>query len=306
MTNFADRLIEAITEKGNPCIIGLDPRLELVPKIFFADSEDKTQNEIVEDVLFDFNSCIIDEIKGLVPAVKLQSAFYEQYGVPGIWAMKRSIRYAKQAGLIVVVDAKRNDIGSTAEAYANAYIGKTKIFEGDEAAFGADAMTVSPFLGADSLAPFVEAAKKYGTGIFVLVKNSNPGSGDFQDLTTADGEKVYTKIARMVDTLGQDLVGESGYSSIGAVVGATYPEEAAALRKIMPQALFLVPGYGAQGGTAHDTLPAFNEDKRGAIVHSARNIIFGQINQNVSREEYGHSVRENTEKMIADITGALK
>ncbi len=307
MENFADRLIAAIREKGNPCIIGLDPRFDLIPKSFFDDVEDKSTSEILEDVLLDFNSSIIDEVKDLVPAVKLQSAFYEQYGVPGIWAMKRSIAYAKQAGLLVVVDAKRNDIGSTAEAYANAYIGKTKILETEEAVFGADCITVSPFLGRDSLTPFIEACKKYGTGIFILVKTSNPGSRDLQNLALAEsGMTLYEHIALLVDELGRDLVGKHGYSSIGAVVGATHPEQAAALRKLMPKTMFLVPGYGAQGGTSEDTLPCFNEDKLGAIVHSARAITFAHTDINISREEYLTLVRENTEKMIADITGVLK
>lgn len=307
MQNFADRLIEAIKAKGNPCIIGLDPRFELIPHSFFNDVEDKTKNEIIEDVLFDFNACIIDEIKDLVPGVKLQSAFYEQYGVPGMWAFKRSITYAKEAGLLVVIDAKRNDIGSTAEAYANAFIGRSRILDTEDAIFDGDAVTVSPFLGRDSVTPFVEAAKKYGKGIFVLVKTSNPGSGDLQDLVVPpNNEPLYKNLARMVDELGKDVIGESGYSSIGAVVGATYPAQAAELRAIMPKAIFLVPGYGAQGGTAEDTVPCFNSDKLGAIVNSSRAITFTHSDLKISRDDYGGLVRSNTEKMIADITGVLK
>lgn len=307
MQNFADRLIEAIKAKGNPCIIGLDPRFELIPHSFFNDVEDKTKNEIIEDVLFDFNACTIDEIKDLVPGVKLQSAFYEQYGVPGMWAFKRSITYAKEAGLLVVIDAKRNDIGSTAEAYANAFIGRSRILDTEDAIFDGDAVTVSPFLGRDSVTPFVEAAKKYGKGIFVLVKTSNPGSGDLQDLVVPpNNEPLYKNLARMVDELGKDVIGESGYSSIGAVVGATYPAQAAELRAIMPKAIFLVPGYGAQGGTAEDTVPCFNSDKLGAIVNSSRAITFTHSDLKISRDDYGGLVRSNTEKMIADITGVLK
>ena len=306
MQNFADTLIDAIQQKGNPCIIGLDPRLELLPKAFFEESEDKTKNEIIEDALFDWASCIIDEIKDLVPAVKLQSAFYEQYGVPGMWAFGRIIRYAKEAGLIVCVDGKRNDIGSTAEAYANSALGRTKILEDEDRIFDADCMTVSPYLGRDSLTPFVEACKKYGKGIFILVKTSNPGSGDLQDIKDENGETIYTKVAKMVDELGADLIGKHGYSSIGAVVGATYPEEAAALRKIMPKAFFLVPGYGIQGGTAADAKPCFNADNLGALIHSARGITFSNDNQNATRDEYAGNIRENVEKMIRDVTGVLK
>ncbi len=306
MQNFADTLIEAIQKKGNPCIIGLDPRLELIPTSFFPEDTDRTKNETIEDTLFDWASCIIDEIKDLVPAIKLQSAFYEQYGVPGMWAFGRIIRYAKEAGLIVCVDGKRNDIGSTAEAYANSAIGRTTILESDERIFDADCMTVSPYLGRDSLAPFVEACRKYGKGIFILVKTSNPGSGDLQDIQDASGETIYTKVAKMVDELGADLVGTHGYSSIGAVVGATYPAEAAALRKIMPKAFFLVPGYGIQGGTAADVKPAFNADNLGALIHSARGITFANDNQNATRDEYAGNVRDNVEKMIRDVTGVLK
>ncbi len=306
MQNFADKLIEAIKEKGNPCIIGLDPRMELIPQAFFSESEDKTKNELIEDSIFEWAECIIDKIKDLVPAVKFQSAFYEQYGVPGMWAMKRAISYAKSAGLLVVVDAKRNDIGSTAEAYANAFIGRTKIIDTEDPIFDADCVTVSPFLGRDSLIPFVDACKKYGKGIFILVKTSNPGSGDFQDIKNEQGEPLYTVLAKIVAELGNDLVGTHGYSSVGAVVGATHPEEAQILRTMMPKAFFLVPGYGAQGGTASDTLPCFNADHMGALVHSARNITFTHADQNISKNEYGYFVRENVEKMVADVTAVLK
>lgn len=301
MQNFADLLIDAITKKGNPCMVGLDPRLELLPKAFFTETEDKTKNETIEDVLFDWCSAIIDEVKDLVPAVKFQSAFYEQYGVPGMWALARSVRYAKEAGLVVCMDAKRGDIGSTAEAYANAFLGRTKILETEDRIFDADCLTINPYLGRDSILPFVETCKKYGKGLFILVKTSNPGSGDMQDLKTEDGELVYEKIAKMVDELGADLVGKNGYSSIGAVVGATYPEQAAKLRKLMPKAFFLVPGYGAQGGSAEDTKPCFNADRLGAIVNSSRGVTFTHENLEISREDYLEMVRSNTEKMVADL-----
>lgn len=303
MQNFADRLIEAIKEKGNPCIIGLDPRLELIPKDFFpAEGADLSRDEIVEDTIFAFNEAIIDAIKDLVPAVKLQSAFYEQYGLSGIWAFERTIKYAKESGLIVVADAKRNDIGSTAQAYANAYLGKANILGEDASIFNADALTVSPYLGRDSLQPFVDVCKKYGKGIFVLVKNSNPSSADFQDVILKEtNEPLYNSVAKMVNEFANDTTGESGYSSIGAVVGATFPEQASSLRKLMPKAIILVPGYGAQGGTAKDTLPSFNGDGLGALVHSARSITFSSDDLSMSKKEYTSIVRENTQKMIADI-----
>lgn len=301
MQNFADRLIGAIKQKGNPCVIGLDPRLELFPKALFYDTDDLTPDEKIEDSLFDWGSTVIDAISDIVPAIKIQSAFFEQYGVPGIWAMKRLISYAKDQGLLVILDAKRNDIGSTAEAYANAYIGKTKIFEEEKATFGADALTVSPFLGKDTLLPFVNVCKKNGTGIFVLVKTSNAGSGDFQDVKNSDGVAMCETFAKIVDEIGKDTIGENGYSSIGAVVGATYPEEAKKLRALMPKSIILVPGYGAQGGSASDTLPCFNNDKLGAIINSSRGITFNGDVTEMSREEYGNAIRANTEKMIADL-----
>lgn len=308
MQNFADRLIEAIKEKGNPCIIGLDPRLELIPKDFFpAEGADLSRDEIVEDTIFAFNEAIIDAVKDLVPAVKLQSAFYEQYGLSGIWAFERTIKYAKESGLIVVADAKRNDIGSTAQAYANAYLGKANILGEDASIFNADALTVSPYLGRDSLQPFVDVCKKFGKGIFVLVKNSNPSSADFQDAILKEtNEPLYNSVAKMVNEFAKDTTGDSGYSSIGAVVGATFPEQASSLRKLMPKAIILVPGYGAQGGTAKDTLPSFNSDGLGALVHSARSITFSSDDLSMSKKEYASIVRENTQKMIADISGALK
>ena len=307
MQNFADRLNEAIKQKGNPCIVGLDPRFELIPKSFFpAEGEDKTKNETIEDTIFEFNEAIIDAIKDLVPAVKLQSAFYEQYGVPGLWAFNRTITYAKEAGLIVVADAKRNDIDSTAQAYANAFIGRSNILGEESRIFDADAVTVSPYLGRDSLLPFVETCKKYGKGLFVLVKTSNPGSGDFQNLISAEtNEPMYMRVAKMVDEFSKGTTGECGYSSIGAVVGATYPGEAAILRKAMPKALFLVPGYGRQGGTAEGTLPCFNDDKLGALVHAARSITFSHEDLSMSRKEYASIVRENTQEMIKEVNGAL-
>ena len=308
MQNFADRLIAAIKEKGNPCIIGLDPRLELIPKSFFPDeSADLTRDETIEDTIFAFNETIIDAVKNLVPAVKLQSAFYEQYGVPGMWAFERSIKYAKDAGLIVVVDAKRNDIGSTAQAYANAFLGRTLILEEESPIFNADALTVSPYMGRDSLQPFVDVCKKFGKGLFVLVKTSNTGSGDFQDITVKEtGEPLYNSVAKMVDEFAEGTTGESGYSSIGAVVGATFPAEAEKLRRRMPKAIILVPGYGAQGGTAADTIPSFNTDKLGALVHAARSITFSYDDLEVSKKSYASIVRENTEKMIADVSAALE
>ncbi len=286
MNNFADRLLNSIKKKGNPCIIGLDPRLEKIPLCFSGDAENK---------IFEFNKTIIDSIKDLVPAIKIQIAFYEVHGVSGIRAFENTIKYAKAAGLLVVVDAKRNDIGSTAKAYAETYLGKT---------FDADAVTVSPYMGADSMMPFVEACKKYGKGIFILTKTSNSGSGDIQD-KISNGESISESVAKIINELGKDLIGENGYSSVGAVVGATYPEQAVTLRKLMPHSIILVPGYGAQGGTASDTKPCFNEDTLGAIVHSSRGIIHSYTDINISKGDFIKLVTENTKNMISDINRVL-
>lgn len=292
MKNFADRLISAIEKKGNPCMVGLDPRIEQIPD--FLPSSD------IEQTITNFNTLIIDTIKDIIPVVKPQIAFYEQYGIAGMKAFANTIKIAKDAGLIVVADVKRNDISSTAEAYANAFLK-----EGSE--FEVDCITVSPFLGRDSLIPFVESCKKHGKGLFILVKTSNPGSGDFQDVILKDtNEPMYVTLAKMVDDLGKDVIGGKGYSSIGAVVGATFPEQAEVLRKLMPKSIFLVPGYGSQGGTGEDTILCFNADKFGAVINASRSITFAHKDKSISREDFTTLIRTNTESMIADVTSALK
>ena len=223
---------------------------------------------------------MIDAVADLVPAVKPQLAFFEQYGVVGMQAFENTVLAAKQRGLLVIADGKRNDISSTAEAYANAYPWESE-------AFDCDALTVTPYLGRDSLTPFVEACKKHGKGLFVVLKTSNPGSGDFQDqrLETT-GRPLYESIASALHELGEDLVGESGYSSIGAVIGATFPEEGRRLRELMPRALILVPGYGAQGGSAKNAADCFNDDGLGAIVSSSRGITYAFGDPDISRDAF--------------------
>ncbi len=301
MKNFADRLIEAIKEKGNPCMVGLDPRIEQFPHFIFSIlPEGLSEDEKVEQVLIAFNTLIIETIKDIIPTVKIQSAFYEQYGIAGMKALQATIKIVKNAGLVVVVDAKRNDIGSTAEAYANTFLPIGAPFE-------ADALTVSPFLGRDSLVPFVEACKKFGKGLFILVKTSNEGSGDLQNqILKETNEPLYISVAKMVNELGVDVLGESGYSAIGAVVGATHPKEIEELRTIMPKAIFLVPGYGAQGGTGADTKPAFNADKLGAVVSASRSINFPTKNLDISKEDFINLVQKAVEDMVGDVALTLK
>ncbi|HEY2893633.1 MAG TPA: orotidine-5'-phosphate decarboxylase [Pirellulales bacterium] len=271
-THFADRLTAAIRAKGNPVVVGLDPRVESLPPHWLYDDEDYSA---VALVFADFCRHAIDVVSSLVPAVKPQAAFFEQLGPPGMEALKRVIDYAADRGLMVVLDGKRNDIGSTAQGYAEAYLGC-----GAASAWGCDALTVSPYLGDDSLTPFVETAQRQAAGIFVLVKTSNPGGKRFQDLV-ADGKPVYRHVADYVETMAFDTKGEGGYGSVGAVVGATYPEQLVELRQAMPHTLFLIPGYGAQGGTAKDCAAAFDKDGLGAIVNNSRGIIFAH-----SRPEY--------------------
>ncbi len=277
MTNAADRLMDAIDKKKNPSVVGLDPRVALIPDHIKKEAmkEGFEPFEIVHNAIIKFNHAIIDEIADIVPAVKPQMAFYEQYGHWGVRAMENTILYAKQNGLIVIEDVKRNDIGSTAKGYADGHLGMVERLEGTKtSSYAADMITVNPYLGTDGIKPFVDVCKEYDKGIFVLAKTSNPSSGEIQDKKLKNGTTVYETVARLIDGWGKDVVGSRGYSSVGAVVGATYPEEAHRLRKIMPKAIILVPGYGAQGGTADDVVPCFNDDGYGAIVNSSRGINF--------------------------------
>ncbi|PKL36337.1 orotidine-5'-phosphate decarboxylase [Candidatus Peregrinibacteria bacterium HGW-Peregrinibacteria-1] len=307
--NFADKLIEAVGLKGNAVCVGLDPRLDKIPE-FLKDrcwSSEKNPLEVAGEMLLEFNKGIIDAVADLVPAVKLQAAFYEIYGSFGMKAYAESIQYAKSRGLLTIADVKRGDIGSTAEAYADAYLGEAVMFEGDEEefvvpGFDADAITINPYMGWDSVKPFVEKAGLHGKGVFILVKTSNATSGDIQDLKMDDGRTVAEIVAGYVDSWGADMVGESGYSSVGAVVGATYPDEAAALRKLMPEAVFLVPGYGAQGATAQDVKSSFNADGLGAIVNNSRGIIHAyERYEDLGAKLYDEAARRAVEEMIKDL-----
>ena len=295
---FSDRLFNAIRAKGNPCIVGLDPRLDLMPAFIKAGRGPVTRQSVCSMVT-DFHELVLDTVAGLVAAVKPQLAFFEQYGLGGMEAFENTVRAARQRGLLVIADGKRNDISSTAEAYAVAFLGKD--------AFDADAMTVTPYLGRDSLVPFVDACRAHGKGLFVVLKTSNPGSKDFQDQPlAATGRPLYESIAVALDELGRDLVGESGSSAIGAVVGATFPEEGRKLRELMPRACILVPGYGAQGGSAQNAAACFNEDGMGAVVSSSRGITYAFGNPDISREALVRSVRDNTLRMIEDVNAAVK
>src|SRR5579864_6676012 len=296
MQPFSDRLIEAVRNKGNPCVVGLDPRIELMPA-FIQSGHNAPTREMIRSVISDFHELVLDSVADLVPAVKPQLAFFEQYGSAGIEAFENTVKAAKERGLLVIADGKRNDIASTAEAYVNAFLGTR--------AFDADSMTVTPYLGKDSLLPFVNGSAQHGKGIFVVLKTSNPGSGDFQDqLLQSTGRPLYESVAAMVHELGKQTVGQYGYSSIGAVIGATFPEEGRRLRALMPQTLILVPGYGAQGGSAQSAAACFHENGLGAVVSSSRGITYSHSDPGIGRKAYSQMVRENTRRMIDEIVKA--
>lgn len=305
MNMFGDRIVEAIRQKGTPCIVGLDPRLDLMPDFVTRRLSEPNQSDAIRATISEFHERVIGLVADTVPAVKLQIAFYEQYGLPGMEAFAETIALARSAGLVVLVDAKRNDIGSTAAAYANAFLGGAPVLGRRVPAFDVDCITVSPFLGRDSLEPFVAACRENGKGILVLVKTSNPGSGEIQDCPAGDGETISMHLAKLVDALGDELVGESGYSSVGAVVGATFPEEARRLRDLMPKAIILVPGYGAQGGTATDAAENFNLDGAGAMVNASRSITYEFGGTGVSQAGFDARLSRNLAAMITDVNAAL-
>lgn len=268
-----EKLVERIKKLEAPIVVGLDPTLNFVPG-FLLDKAINEKGETLEaaaDAIFEFNKKIVDAVYDLIPAVKPQIAMYEQFGIPGLMAYKQTVDYCHEKGLLVIGDAKRGDIGSTSTAYAIGHLGKVKIGSTEIAPIDTDFLTINPYMGSDSVVPFVEECKKYDKGLFILVKTSNPSSGEFQDQKV--GKKaVYELVGKKVDEWGAELV-KNGYSDVGAVVGATYPEMGEVLREIMPKAYILVPGYGAQGGKAAELKPFFNKDGLGAIVNSSRGII---------------------------------
>ena len=271
MKNIIDQLIEKIKMMKNPTVIGLDPRYEMFPKCV-KEKYPKTL-EGVGQAIIEYNKALIDAIYDIIPAIKPQIAFYEMYGIPGMQAFKETCEYAKQKGMFVIADIKRGDIGSTAQGYSNAYLGKTKIEEKEQSLYDIDFVTVNPYMGTDCVKPFIDDCKKYNKGLFILVKTSNPSSGELQDVKLENGEEVYTRVAKYVEKWGEELRGEYNYSSISAVVGATYPEQLKQLRQIAPHTYFLIPGYGAQGGKAEDIALGFDENGLGGIVNASRSLM---------------------------------
>jgi orotidine-5'-phosphate decarboxylase len=300
--HFADRLVAAIQKKNSVACVGLDPQLKKLPAFLLkrAASEYGESLEGAANAYLEFNKGIIDAVADLVPAVKPQMAFYEELGHHGVWALEETCKYAQAKGLLVVGDGKRNDIGSTAEAYAK-WLGGLEVF-GQAQPSMMDALTVNAYLGLDGISPFLKACDQYGKGIFVLVRTSNPSSGDLQSRVTMDEKlSIAELMAHFVESWGSDLLGECGYSAVGAVVGATHPQEAARLRALMPQSFFLVPGYGAQGGQAADVKGCFDEKGLGALVVSARGILYAFAEQEGSGEDFAEKARAATVKMNQEL-----
>lgn len=303
-----NKLISNIQKTNAPIVVGLDPMLNYVPehiqKKSFAEYGETLEG--AADAIWQFNKEIVDATYDLIPAVKPQIAMYEQFGIEGLKVYEKTVRYCQDKGLLVIGDAKRGDIGSTSAAYATAHLGKVKVGNSVCTAFNTEFLTVNPYLGTDGVKPFVDVCKAEDKGLFVLVKTSNPSSGEFQD-KLVDGRPVYELVADKVVEWGADCM-DGAYSNVGAVVGATYPEMSAILRKLMPNTYFLVPGYGAQGGTAKDLKPCFNEDGLGAIVNSSRGIIAAYKQEKYARfgaEHFAEASRQAVLDMVADINSVL-
>lgn len=302
------RLIEKIQKTKAPICVGLDPMLSYVPK-HIVETSLKEYGETLEgaaDAIWKFNQAIIDAVADLIPAVKPQIAMYEQFGLAGLVAYDKTVKYCKEKGLIVIADAKRGDIGTTSTAYAVGHIGHVQVGNTVCKGFDADMLTVNPYLGSDGIKPFVDVCNSDDKGIFVLVKTSNPSSGEFQD-RLIDGRALYEHVAEKVVAWGKESM-DGAYSNVGVVVGATYPEMSKVLRKLMPNTYFLVPGYGAQGGRAEDLRYCFNEDGLGAVVNSSRGIIAAyrqEKYQKFGEENFFEASRQATMDMIADINRVL-
>ena len=304
-----NQLVANIKKTGAPIVVGIDPMLNYIPeqvqKKAFAEYGETLEG--AAEAIWQFNKEIVDKTYDLIPAVKPQIAMYEQFGLPGLAAFKKTVDYCKEKGLVVIGDIKRGDIGSTSAAYAVGHIGKVKVGSKTYAPFDEDFVTVNPYLGSDGVNPFLDVCKEEKKGIFVLVKTSNPSSGEFQD-QKIDGRPLYELVGEKVAAWGSEVMGDE-YSYVGAVVGATYPEMGKVLRKVMPKAYILVPGYGAQGGKGKDLVHFFNEDGLGAIVNSSRGIIAAYKQEQYAKfgaENFGDASRAAVETMIADIKGALE
>ncbi|CDC92862.1 orotidine 5'-phosphate decarboxylase [Roseburia sp. CAG:380] len=304
-----NKLVEQIQKKDAPVVVGLDPMLGYVPEHLTkkAFEEYGETLEGAAEAIWQYNKGIVDAVYDLIPAVKPQVAMYEQFGVPGMIAFKKTVDYCKEKGLVVIGDIKRGDIGSTSTAYAVGHLGKVTVGSKQYYGFDEDFVTVNPYLGSDGVNPFIDVCKEEKKGIFVLVKTSNPSSGEFQD-RLIDGRPLYEYVGEKVNEWGSQCMGDT-YSYVGCVVGATYPEMGKILRKIMPKAYILVPGYGAQGGKASDLAPYFNKDGLGAIVNSSRGIICAYKQDKYAKfgaDHYAEASRQAVIDMIEDINAGRR
>ena len=302
-----DRLCAAILAKNNPTVAGLDPKLDFVPAFIKETSFQKYGNTLegAADALLTFNKGLIDALYDIVPAVKPQCAYYEMYGWQGVRALYETIRYAKEKGLFVITDGKRNDIGTTMEAYAAAHLGTVSVNGETVAPFDADALTVNGYLGTDGIAPLLNICKEQDKGIFVLVKTSNKSSGELQDKLIGD-KTIYRTMGDMCEHWGAESCGAYGYSAVGAVVGATYPAQLAELRAALPHTFFLVPGYGAQGGGANDVAPAFDANGLGAVINSSRGIMCAYKKGEYTEEQYAEAARAEAIRMRDELLSVRK
>ncbi len=304
-----NKLVSKIKKTNAPIVVGLDPMLNYVPE-HIKEAAFKEYGETLKgaaEAIWQFNKGIIDNTYDLIPAVKPQIAMYEQFGIEGLMAFKKTVDYAKSKDLVVIGDIKRGDIGSTSSAYAVGHIGKVQVGSKTYSPFDEDFVTVNPYLGTDGIKPFTDVCKEEKKGIFVLVKTSNKSSGEFQD-RLIDGKPLYEIVGEQVAAWGEEVMGDE-YSYVGAVVGATYPEIGKVLRKVMPKTYILVPGYGAQGGKGADLVHYFNEDGLGAIVNSSRGIIAAYKQDkyaHIGSENYADASRMAVEDMIKDISDAIK
>ncbi len=300
-----DRLIEKIQKTGNPTVVGLDPKLDYVPDFIKEAAFEEKGKDLkgAAYALLKFNKALIDAVCDIVPAVKPQSAYYEMYGWHGVKTLYKTIEYAKKKGMFVIVDGKRNDIGATMEAYSAAYLGSTAVDGVDFTGFGADALTVNGYLGTDGITPLTDICKKNDKGIFVLVKTSNKSSGELQDRQLEVGKTVYETMGDMCEKWGADTMGKYGYSAVGAVVGATYPEQLKEMREKLPHTFFLVPGYGAQGGGAEGVAKAFDKNGLGAVVNSSRAVMCAYKKEECDPRDFAGAARRECIRMREDITG---
>lgn len=301
-----DQLMNKIITTQNPTVVGLDPKLDYVPDFIKTKIFEKYGNTLkaAGKALLKFNMGLIDELYDIVPAIKPQVAYYELYGYEGMKALAKTIEYAKEKGMYVITDGKRNDIGTTMEAYAIAHLGLTDVNGEKISAFNGDALTVNGYLGTDGITPLLKLCNELDKGIFVLVKTSNPSSGELQDKLIGE-QHVYEAMGEMCETWGKDSLGEYGYTSVGAVVGATYPSELKELRDKLPHTFFLVPGYGAQGGGANDVKYAFDKNGLGAIINSSRGIMCAYKNGDFTEKEYGKAARLEAIHMRDDILSVI-